>query len=48
MLESATKAKNSYGNNENRPLEGIPFGIKDNVDTTDSPTTGGSPSLLGH
>src|SRR5262245_22577139 len=30
------------------PLHGIPIALKDNIDTTDLPTTGGTPGLKGH
>ena len=30
------------------PLHGIPFGIKDNIDTVDLPTEYGSPIYRGH
>ena len=48
MLENAVLADKRYKNGTNRLLEGIPLGIKDNIDTDCSPTTGGSPALLGH
>jgi Asp-tRNA(Asn)/Glu-tRNA(Gln) amidotransferase A subunit family amidase len=48
MLENAIKADKAYKNGTARVLEGIPIGIKDNINTKCSPTTGGSPSLLGN
>lgn len=30
------------------PLHGLPIVLKDNIDTTDYPTTGGTPALAGH
>jgi Asp-tRNA(Asn)/Glu-tRNA(Gln) amidotransferase A subunit family amidase len=30
-----------------RPLSGLPFGVKDIIDTHDMPTSYGSPSMLG-
>jgi Asp-tRNA(Asn)/Glu-tRNA(Gln) amidotransferase A subunit family amidase len=48
MLESAKKADNAYVGNVNRPLEGVPIALKDNIDTNDSPTTGSSPAFKGH
>src|SRR5262245_59379393 len=29
-------------------LHGVPIALKDNIDTTESPTTGGTPGLKGH
>ncbi len=48
MLDNAIKAQKAYQSGNPRPLEGIPLGVKDNINTTDSPTTGGSPTLKGH
>ena len=48
MLVQAFKADEAYQKGINRPLEGIPIALKDNIDTMDSPTTGGSPALKGH
>ena len=45
MLLSAGAADKRYKDGTNRPLEGIPIGIKDNVDTVDSPTSGASPAF---
>jgi len=45
MREAATIADKRYKEGINRPLEGIPICIKDNIDTTDSPTSAGSPTL---
>lgn len=48
MLKSAIEADEHYKVGMPRPLEGIPIGLKDNMDTTDSPTTGGGAGLKGH
>ena len=46
MLDDAAKADKMYKSGSNRLLEGIPFGIKGNVDCGDgSITNGGSPTL---
>ena len=48
MRKAADEADKRYKDGTNRPLEGIPICIKDNIDTTDSPTTAGSPALKGN
>lgn len=48
LLENAAKADKRYKDGTNRTLEGIPIGLKDNISTTCSPTTGASPSLKGN
>ena len=48
MIDRAIAADKAYENGTNRSLEGIPIGLKDNIDSNDSPTTGGSPALKGH
>jgi mandelamide amidase len=48
MMDDAKTADSNYKNGNPRVLEGIPIGLKDNINTMDSPTTGGSISLLNH
>lgn len=49
LLKQAQEADKRYSDGTNRPLEGIPMCLKDNIDSTDgSPTTAGSPVLKGN
>ena len=48
MLANAAIADKRYKEGIARPLEGIPLGVKDNVNTTDGPVTGGIGSLKGN
>jgi len=48
ILENAVKADKRYKDGTKRTLEGVPIGLKDNIDTTCSPTTGASDSLAGN
>lgn len=48
MLANAAVAEKRYKEGIARPLEGIPLGVKDNVNTTDGPVTGGIGSLKGN
>ena len=48
MLEQAIKAKKAYEAGKIRALEGLPIGLKGNVDAVGSPTSGGTPALQNH
>ncbi len=48
MLKAAAQATQSYRNGTARALEGLPIGIKGNVDAVNSPTSGGTPALKAH
>ena len=48
MKIAAAESDKRYKDGIARPLEGIPVCVKDNIDTTDSPTTAGSPTLKDH
>ncbi len=47
MLDDAVHAKERYATQSDRALEGVPIGIKDNIDVEGYPTTGGCPAFLG-
>mmetsp|Transcript_46100 Transcript_46100/g.33894 ORF Transcript_46100/g.33894 Transcript_46100/m.33894 type:complete len:107 (-) Transcript_46100:508-828(-) len=48
MLEDAIVADKNYKSGVARVLEGIPIAVKDNIDTIEAPTTGGSAAFLNH
>ncbi|MFT5132118.1 MAG: Asp-tRNA(Asn)/Glu-tRNA(Gln) amidotransferase A subunit family amidase [Gammaproteobacteria bacterium] len=45
---NARKLDDKIAKGEHLPLHGIPFLVKDNIDTLDFPTTGGTPALANH
>ncbi|MDM0074788.1 amidase [Variovorax sp. J2P1-59] len=47
-LKAAADSDLRYAKGEQRPLEGLPFGVKDLIDTKDVETRYGSAAYLGH
>ncbi|MEM8952371.1 MAG: indoleacetamide hydrolase [Pseudomonadota bacterium] len=45
VLAAAAAADEQLGTGDEAPLLGLPLAIKDNIDTADLPTTGGTPGL---
>jgi Asp-tRNA(Asn)/Glu-tRNA(Gln) amidotransferase A subunit family amidase len=48
MMEQAKEADKAYKAGTARPLEGVPFVMKDNIATNDAPCTAGCPALLDY
>jgi len=48
MLEEALQSDKRYKDGTNRPLEGIPIGVKDSINTVGAPTTVGTKAFLNH
>ncbi|MCE9659650.1 MAG: indoleacetamide hydrolase [Burkholderiales bacterium] len=46
QVRAAARAADAKG--AGGPLHGVPLALKDNLDTADMPTTGGTPGLKGH
>ncbi|XP_022088363.1 uncharacterized protein LOC110978036 [Acanthaster planci] len=47
MLKDAQEADARYGTKTNRPLEGVPIALKDNIDVEGEVTGAGTPGLAG-
>jgi indoleacetamide hydrolase len=48
LLEAARALDKQRGTNHHAALSGLPIALKDNIDTKDAPTTGGTPALRGN
>ena len=48
QVRAAARAADAKGGAGAGPLHGVPLALKDNLDTADMPTTGGTPGLKGH
>ena len=48
QVRAAARAADAKGSAGAGPLQGVPLALKDNLDTADMPTTGGTPGLKGH
>ncbi len=48
QVRAAARAADAKGSAGAGPLHGVPLALKDNLDTADMPTTGGTPGLKGH
>ena len=48
QVRAAARAADAKGSAAGGPLHGVPLALKDNLDTADMPTTGGTPGLKGH
>ena len=48
QVRAAARAADAKSGAGAGPLHGVPLALKDNLDTADMPTTGGTPGLKGH
>ena len=48
QVRAAARAADTKTSAAAGPLHGVPLALKDNLDTADMPTTGGTPGLKGH
>ena len=48
QVRAAARAADAKTSAAAGPLHGVPLALKDNLDTADMPTTGGTPGLKGH
>ena len=48
LLEAARASDKNRAHTHRRALQGLPIALKDNIDTQQAPTTGGTPALRGN